>query len=210
MIRIQTKLEGMKKYKGVMTPMAKNNLETNIHDSRNCFTHYAGEQKFKVDFYDATKVVDISAQTCSYKEWDLTGIPCKHAIAALQITGKKLEDYVHGYFMKELYLKIYSFHMSPVPGQGDWEVTNLIIVLLPYFKKPIRRPKKQRKRQPEEPRLTTKVNKKGGFITCSKCLFKGHNARTCKCEVHQKSKVMQSKNSEKVMTKPTFIVAMSS
>ena len=109
-------------------------------------------------------MVDISAQTYSCREWDLTSIPCKHAIVALQMAGKKPEDCVHGYFMRELYLKTYSFHISPVLGQGNWEVANLITVLPHYFKKPIGRPKKQRKRQLEEPRSTTKVNKKKGVI----------------------------------------------
>ena len=39
--------------------IAKGRLEENIHQSRNCSTYYARDMKFKVNFYDLTKVVDL-------------------------------------------------------------------------------------------------------------------------------------------------------
>ena len=43
-----------------------------------------GAGKFKVDKFSGSKrVVDLVAQTCSCRTWDLTGIPSTHAISAI-------------------------------------------------------------------------------------------------------------------------------
>ena len=104
---------------------------------------------------------------------------------------------MHEYFKDELYLKIYSFFIYLIPSESDWEVTNQIIVLPPHFKKTIKRPKRQRKRQSKKPKPSNKLEKKREFITCHKCLTIGHNAQTNKQEVYQKSKFMQPKNTKK-------------
>lgn len=40
-------------------------------------------------------VVNIKERTCSCRAWQVSGIPCKHAIAYItSIPGAKLEDYV--------------------------------------------------------------------------------------------------------------------
>ena len=149
--------------------------------------------KLEVDYYDTTKIVDLSTQTCSCRVWDLTGIPCKDAVAAIQQTNRAPESYVFGWFKTDMFKKTYKFLMSPIPSEMDWEITNHPTVMPPYYKKPTGRLKKQRKKQIDEPKSTTKVQKKGGFITCSKCLTVGHNARTCKKEVHKNSRFMEKK-----------------
>ncbi|XP_019153866.1 PREDICTED: uncharacterized protein LOC109150412 [Ipomoea nil] len=39
--------------------------------------------------------IDLGARQCSCRRWDLTGIPCTHAIAAIRKKGDIPEDYVH-------------------------------------------------------------------------------------------------------------------
>ena len=146
MSRIQRKKAGMEKYKGSITLMAVDILKDNMHESRNCFAHYAGDMKFEVDYYDSIKVVDLVYHSYSCRNWDLTGIPCKHAIATIQVVGHDPEAYMHAWFSKDLYLKMYAFALSPILDQGEWEVTNQTPILPPTYKKPIGRPKQQRKR----------------------------------------------------------------
>ena len=66
-------------------------------------------------------------------------------------------------------LKIYSSLMSLVLNQGDWEAI--------------------KNNQNNEGQLL-KQKRKGGSITSNKCLTISHNAKTCKCELHQKEKFL--------------------
>ncbi|XP_074313949.1 uncharacterized protein LOC141649151 [Silene latifolia] len=65
-------------------------------------------------------MVDLVAKTCTCRKWDLTGIPCSHAIAAIFKIHRQAEDYVHDMYKKEAYLKAYSGSISPCPGQRHW------------------------------------------------------------------------------------------
>jgi hypothetical protein len=60
-------------------------------------------------------VVDLRARTCGYRYWDVTGIPCNHAISVIQKLKKHPEDYVHDFFKKPMYKKAFSCHL-PSPG----------------------------------------------------------------------------------------------
>ena len=90
----------MLKYKGEPCPNIQDKLETLKNESRNCFCTFAGDKKFEVDFYSTQHVVDLIGKTCSYRMWELLGVPCNHAIAAIFANREKPEVYVHAYFSK--------------------------------------------------------------------------------------------------------------
>ncbi|KAK1578685.1 hypothetical protein Q3G72_032335 [Acer saccharum] len=83
--------------------------------------------------------------------WQVSGIPCKHAMA--MITTKRLNshDFVHKYLNKEYYLKTYSHVINPIPKETLWPKIEHIKVLPLMKKKMPRRPKKNRKRSKDEP-----------------------------------------------------------
>jgi hypothetical protein len=44
-------------------------------------------------------VVNLQERTCSYRAWEVSGLPCKHAIAYItSIPGEKIEDHVDNYY----------------------------------------------------------------------------------------------------------------
>ncbi|KAL0327849.1 UNVERIFIED_CONTAM: hypothetical protein Scaly_2217500 [Sesamum calycinum] len=51
----------------------------------------------------------------------LVGYPCCHAIAAIDYHRLKMEDFIDECFKKEVYLKVYSHMIHPVPGMHDFE-----------------------------------------------------------------------------------------
>ncbi|XP_065871778.1 uncharacterized protein [Euphorbia lathyris] len=65
MKRYHIKSEGMKRYKGDICPAYQEQLEKLKVDARNCFCTAAGQDKYSVDCYDTTSVVDLGAKTCS-------------------------------------------------------------------------------------------------------------------------------------------------
>ena len=85
----------MKKYRGDICPNKQAELEYRKMDSRNCFPTPAGHMKYKVDYYSTQCVVNLAEKTCSYRMWDLPGLPCKYAISAIYANREKPETYVH-------------------------------------------------------------------------------------------------------------------
>ncbi|KAL7171887.1 hypothetical protein ACSBR2_036528 [Camellia fascicularis] len=152
MNRIQVKKNGMEKYGGSICSTVQQKLESNKEDARNCFASFAGDLKFEVDCYDTTHVVDSKARTYGCRDWDLTGIPCKHTISCIYLTKEKPEAYVHNYFSKETYLRTYSFMINPVPGEHNWIETRYDAITPSYYRKLAGRPRKERKKAADEPK----------------------------------------------------------
>ena len=51
-------------------------------------------------------VVNLDERTCSCRAWQVSGIPCKHAIAFItSISREKLEDHVDHYFSIERFIE---------------------------------------------------------------------------------------------------------
>ncbi|KAH7867298.1 hypothetical protein Vadar_031580 [Vaccinium darrowii] len=107
MSRFQVKRMGMEKYTGTICPKIDKKLEVNIDKARDCFAHFAGEFKFEVDCHDQTYMVDLKAMTCGCRMWDLTGIPCKHAVSAITLNKQKPDEYIHPCYTRDTYLNVY-------------------------------------------------------------------------------------------------------
>ena len=79
-----------------------------------CLLMYFGEKKYEVDYRQQKFVVNWRKKTCDCKKWDITGIPCHHAISAILHKGSKIENYVdHCYTIKK-YKKSYEPIIHPV------------------------------------------------------------------------------------------------
>ncbi|KAI8568205.1 hypothetical protein RHMOL_Rhmol02G0179700 [Rhododendron molle] len=89
MNRFQIKRMGMEKYNQAICLRIKAKLDVIKKDSKDSFAHFCGEYKFEVDCHDTTYTVDLKEKTCGCRQWDLTGIPCKHACAAIGLNKQK-------------------------------------------------------------------------------------------------------------------------
>lgn len=125
---------------------------------------------------DSVDIVDIDKWDCSCKGWQLTGLPCRHAIAVCECLGSSPYDYCSRYFTVENYRLTYaeSIHPVPVPnvdkpveGESDMAVT----VTPPPTKRPPGRPKTK---QVESIDIIKRQ------LQCGKCKGLGHNRKTCK------------------------------
>ncbi|KAJ9542226.1 hypothetical protein OSB04_028732 [Centaurea solstitialis] len=135
--------------------------------------------------------VDLLKKTCACRKWELTGIPCKHAVAAIwysAVNGSEvdfLEKWLHPYYHLDTWRKMYAFKIKPVNGRSLWPTTNCPIKITPpKHHTHVGRPKKSRRKTAEElsqPLVKgTKLQKIGKTVTCRRCKQIGHNSRTCK------------------------------
>ena len=147
--------------------------------SSDCVSIYAGNGLFEVECKHQRFVVNLSKRTCGCRKWDLTGIPCQHAISAILFDGSVPEDYVHPYYTIETYMKAYEPIIYPVASMEQWRRTSIDPLEPPKDKIQRGRPKIKRKRHPSEPKNPYKLSKAGTIIKCSECKKVGHNSRTC-------------------------------
>jgi hypothetical protein len=159
--------------------MYKTKLEKLKMKSRSFSAMPSGRFKYEVDNSYERNVVDLTKKECSYRIWDLTGIPCKHGVAAIYKNLEHPEDYLHDCNLKETYLDVYSEIIHPMPGQDEWIKSGHLPPQPPHVLRPPGRPKKLRRRDPDEPRNPHKVSRMNRQIKCGKCNKVGHNSRSC-------------------------------
>ncbi|CAL8138909.1 unnamed protein product [Prunus armeniaca] len=116
-----------------------------------------------------TFAVDLNAHSCSCHAWDLNGIPCLHACAAIM-------------YKKEAYLRAYEPMIMPMTSQDQWMKINLPPLLPPKYHKQAGRPKKTRKQVVDEPKQPVNPYKLPRYIIPLKCgnCGEGHNRISCK------------------------------
>jgi hypothetical protein len=77
-------------------------------------------------------------------------------------------------------IECYSQGITPINGQNMWSKTNYLDILPPAYKRGPDRPKKLRRREPDETTSTNRRSRTRATNRCNVCWEYGHNARTCK------------------------------
>ncbi|XP_058000584.1 uncharacterized protein LOC110632612 [Hevea brasiliensis] len=124
---------------------------------------------------ESVEVVDIDRWDCSCKGWQLTGLPCCHAVAVISCIGRSPYEYCSRYFTTESYRLTYSESVHPIPTV-DWPVpkdsSQLTVTVTPP---PTRRPPGRPTTKRCGPQDVAKRQ-----LQCSRCKGLGHNKSTCK------------------------------
>ncbi|KHG28394.1 hypothetical protein F383_11636 [Gossypium arboreum] len=79
----------------MLCPKIKKKMDVNINDSLKCVPSHAGGDKYQVEYGPGSQyVVDLVKNSCSYRNSDLTGIPCIHALAVIYLKDEFPKTYV--------------------------------------------------------------------------------------------------------------------
>ncbi|XP_058722173.1 uncharacterized protein LOC131593626 [Vicia villosa] len=125
--------------------------------------------------------VNLKEYNCICRKWQLTGLPCVHAIAALKSRGLHVEDFIPDIYKKARYISIYEPIIYPVNGTNLWVRTEFPDVQPPKYKKMPGRPKKRRNHEAGEIDGTDrKMRKTCMIMRFTRCRQTGHNKSTCK------------------------------
>jgi len=192
---------------GPLTPRTTLILEENKEDAAQCTVKWNGGNKYQVSGQSREQyVVDVDKKDCSCRRWELTGIPCKHAVAVIwdmALNGQDVglpESWVNSCYWLETWKEVYSYTIGPTNGVNMWPNSQCPTTLTPpLHRNPIGRPKKKRRKdqvelqdqleksgtqdQPtvqEQMQKNGKLSRKGKAVKCGVCKGKGHNSRTCK------------------------------
>ncbi|KAG8379207.1 hypothetical protein BUALT_Bualt07G0064600 [Buddleja alternifolia] len=150
-------------------------------------------------------VVVLDEHHCSCGVFQMVGYPCCHAIAAMGFHRKEVEDYVNSYLKKDVYLRVYSHSINPIPGMHDFEESSLGKVSAPKVKIGVGRPKKKRIKDDNDIGGTSGP-RKGLTHTCSICGELGHN-KAGHNKHRRQSKVPLQFEDEGVPPSPSILIS---
>ena len=95
--------------------------------------------------------MDMKKRHCNCRKWDKIGIPCAHAISCIFFNRQDAGQYMHRCFHVSTYKGCYESIIALINGQNMWRHSDVQLVQPPIKRKPPRRPKKKRAREPGEP-----------------------------------------------------------
>ncbi|PON98394.1 zinc finger protein [Trema orientale] len=133
-------------------------------------------------FHDGQYIVNLNKGQCTCRKWNISGIPCSHSIACINDRNLDIYKYVNHWFHRDKYEKAYAPVVYGINGPELWKKIVHIPMEAPPFKVQCGRPKKLRRKEPDEYQLqntTTKLKKTCVVIRCSNCGQARHNVKTC-------------------------------
>ncbi|KAL4572632.1 hypothetical protein LXL04_019412 [Taraxacum kok-saghyz] len=139
---------------------------------------------FETRYAYAAYKVDLEHRYCTCRLWEISGVPCVHAQAAINFVHLTPTDFISDWFGKAKYVATYTTNILHVNGSNIWAHTAYTKHLPPLIRRMSGRPKSKRKRHATEdkskfPSVRATVNRTN---KCSRCLGMGHNMKSCKNE----------------------------
>ncbi|KAL4583549.1 hypothetical protein LXL04_008127 [Taraxacum kok-saghyz] len=121
--------------------------------------------------------VDLGGWYCTCRLWELSGVPCVHAIAAMYFDQQNPEDFINPVFSIEKFKSSYDTFLQPMNGINLWHTTPYEKPLPPISRRMPGRPTVNRKRHASE-----NDNRRPGkrTVRCKNCQQFGHNKKSCK------------------------------
>ena len=150
MTRHFNKKEEMASFSGAFCPKIRKKVAKNAEYANICYAQPAGMGVFQVSAHEYQNIVDLEAKTCDCRRWQLTGISCSHAISALRHERIPPESVLPHCYSVDAYINAYACSIWPCRDKSMWEKVDGPKILPPVYEKKAGRPKKSRRKQPQE------------------------------------------------------------
>ncbi|XP_057811736.1 uncharacterized protein LOC131025973 [Salvia miltiorrhiza] len=149
---------------------------------RLCDVRPAVGGKFEVHMYDDTHVVCLIDRECTCRAWELTGIPCCHALSCIFHNRDDPVKFIDHFYYKNNTIECYKHGLSPLRGFKSWPKVDEVPIFPTKYSRSAGRPKKRRIRGLDDQQTTAKAkwSMRGLRMSCKKCDKFDHNKRTCK------------------------------
>ncbi|XP_058783089.1 uncharacterized protein LOC131657741 [Vicia villosa] len=184
MNRVATSVSKLEKWPHNVMPIPRKRLDNEVFHSGNWLPTWSMAETFQVThtYNNHEFIVDISKRSCSCNFWELVGIPCRHAVAALSYRSQNPCEFVDECYSRNKYAECYGYAVSPINGQDMWPEVDIEPPLPPVYKTAPGRPRKIRIRESGEE--GARKRRQGVAYKCTKCDKFGHNSLTCKAKTH--------------------------
>ncbi|XP_075077294.1 uncharacterized protein LOC142164029 [Nicotiana tabacum] len=135
-----------------------------------CVVHFNGDWGYEISEGLDKHIVNMVLKQCSCKSWQLSGIPCPHAIRAFEYKSLDPLQGIHWWYSKETTLKTYSHKILPVREEKFWKVVPADAMEPPQIMKLAGRPKVKKTREKDEAikrQREWSMLRKGRVMNCS-------------------------------------------
>ena len=148
------------------------NLNYVIHRGHNNTAEIQGTTK---ELKTWRHTIDLDNRTCSCNRWQITGLPCTHALCFINsLRNKSAEDYIDDYYSVDVFKKAYAGIVMPMIDRNQWPKVDMGFKLWPpILKRAAGRPRTRRMKGAEEGGRTS------GMRQCKRCGQFGHMMKTC-------------------------------
>jgi hypothetical protein len=143
-----------------------------VRQKQLCRTYTAvasSQEQFTVFNKSVGYVVDLNARTCSCLDWQDLQLPCRHALAAIAITSRPINDFVPPAYHISTYKQIYTGVTMPLELRDldNFDQCNA--------------PAAKRRGRPSENPSTQRSKDASAQTHCSVCKQPGHSGRSDIC-----------------------------
>ncbi|KAF5208312.1 Mudr family transposase [Thalictrum thalictroides] len=171
----------------ILVPSAEKRISEAIADSRCYQVLRANEVEFEIVSSERTNIVDIRSRVCSCRRWQLYGLPCAHAAAALLSCGQNAHLFAEHCFTVGSYRETYSQVINPIPEKSQWIEPGIeadgggakadITIRPPKTRRPPGRPKKKVIR-------VESFKRPKRVVQCGRCHTLGHSQKKCAMQIY--------------------------
>ncbi|XP_059450921.1 uncharacterized protein LOC132181698 [Corylus avellana] len=181
MARFQQKRNGIRSTHYTICPKIHKKLERSKSDARNCISRWQNELEFEIEhIYEPRHLVRLDHHTCTCGRWQVSGIPCSHACAAIYMHKQNPEDYLDDYYKMDKYIQGYAARVYGMEGPQTWPADDPCDQILPpCIRRAPGRPKISRRKAVDEPTNPYKLTRSGYIVKCGNCGGLGHNYKGC-------------------------------
>jgi hypothetical protein len=123
--------------------------------------------------------VDIDKKTLTCRLWQISGMPCRHPIAAMASWGLQPGEFVHNWLKMPAFKVAYEEFIRPCRSQHFWTTTKFVAPIPPLIKRKDGRPKITRRKGEDEGERSGKMKKNTIPMHCGRCQSSKHNLCTC-------------------------------
>jgi len=160
-------------------PIEVGSIYPNMFEFKLALATHAIKNEFDYNIEKSYKfVVNLKERTCSCRAWEVSGLPCKHAIAFItSIPGEKIEDHVDNYYSIQMFRAAYEGKIPSLPDKSMWPKSEHGFFMHP----PLLKSTAGRRRQ-NRYKAAVEGGSKGakGRHQCPICQQYGHHWYTCK------------------------------
>lgn len=170
------------RWNSVLVPSAEKRIQEAIADAPCYQVLRANEVEFEIVSTERTNIVDIQTRACSCHRWQLYGLPCAHAAAALISCGQNAQLFADHCFTVHSYRETYSQIIYPIPDKCLWKelgdgtegggVSLDNAIRAPKIRRPPGRPKKKVLR-------VESLKRPKRVVQCGRCRMLGHSQKKC-------------------------------
>lgn len=184
MKRIDLRKKIVKDYKGKFSLKVTKMIAFETKYRKNCKSIPGPTGEFEVSEDGIRYAVDMRAKTCSCRRWDLTGIPCRHALRVVLDQKKryKTDNLVSDWYLTSKWQHQYSDSIKPVRGIKFWIPSGESTIQAPpreISKGHKKKPQQRIKGVNKSPKKGKKVTGHNRVMHCSRCGSTEHSCTNC-------------------------------